>query len=365
MPRQEVYNKTTGRFNTVPRAVLNGLFDNPSAFELPDGYGLNLQTRRLSLVTTLGRKLKKAEVEPNRVYAPGFVVLPRSRRLAVATPENQQLARRQRMAIPESPEFEAMMRELAERTAHDEVYTRTHQAPRVGNIRDFRGVAAVYEFTTARAYRNIRERTVAEKHSDLLHFGREVCSSVLELLMQRLHDSGPFKLTLGVRVTMVRLSGDDYIPSQSSFVSSSVKDGLPILSTNDLFTAFTSKYAVLVEMVEAFERNGSCWTLDSIDIFEVKIINYVPFRGASYVPLPEWLARKKCCVNVRNTDNRCFEYAVLSALHYDSKQNPDRVSCYDKHKGELTFDGIEFPVSQTSYERFEQLNQHRNQCLRS
>ena len=36
--------------------------------------------------------------------------------------------------------------------------------------------------------------------------------------------------------------------------------------------------------------------------------------GAAFAPLPKFLANKKAIVNVRNSNNRCFGYAVLSAL---------------------------------------------------
>lgn len=43
------------------------------------------------------------------------------------------------------------------------------------------------------------------------------------------------------------------------------------------------------------------------------IIKYNPI-GAAYAKLPSFLAKKKAIINVRNHDNRCFGYAVLSAI---------------------------------------------------
>ena len=35
----------------------------------------------------------------------------------------------------------------------------------------------------------------------------------------------------------------------------------------------------------------------------------------SYVPLPDVLASKKAIINVQNKKNKCFLWAILSALH--------------------------------------------------
>ena len=46
---------------------------------------------------------------------------------------------------------------------------------------------------------------------------------------------------------------------------------------------------------------------------QLLILKYNPI-GSGYVPLPKFIADKKACVNVHNFDNRCFGYAVLSAI---------------------------------------------------
>ena len=49
-------------------------------------------------------------------------------------------------------------------------------------------------------------------------------------------------------------------------------------------------------------------------------------RGSSYLPLPDWLARKKAIINLQNDDEECFKWAVIAALRWtDIKFNPERV----------------------------------------
>ena len=40
-------------------------------------------------------------------------------------------------------------------------------------------------------------------------------------------------------------------------------------------------------------------------------------RGSSYLPLPDWLARKKVIINPKNEDQECFKWAVIAALRWE------------------------------------------------
>ena len=47
-------------------------------------------------------------------------------------------------------------------------------------------------------------------------------------------------------------------------------------------------------------------------------------RGSSYLPLPDWLARKKAIINPQNDDEECFKWAVIAALEWSNiKFNPE------------------------------------------
>ena len=52
---------------------------------------------------------------------------------------------------------------------------------------------------------------------------------------------------------------------------------------------------------------------------------YTPLRSSSYIDLPEKIKNKKICNNVKNNDNKCFMWSILSALHPIDKKHPDRV----------------------------------------
>ena len=81
--------------------------------------------------------------------------------------------------------------------------------------------------------------------------------------------------------------------------------------------------------------------------------DYEPLAaGSSFKPLPPFLKNKHAIINVHNRDNRCFGYAVLSAL-YDGRlpnafQNSHKyvaanytAEMFQRHQ----LDGLDYPVT--------------------
>ena len=66
-------------------------------------------------------------------------------------------------------------------------------------------------------------------------------------------------------------------------------------------------------------------------------------RGSSYLPLPDWLARKKAIVNPHNDDEECFKWSVITAERVGMK-DPQRVSNLRKFMDNYDWSGLEFPV---------------------
>ena len=64
---------------------------------------------------------------------------------------------------------------------------------------------------------------------------------------------------------------------------------------------------------------------------------------APSVKLPEYIARKKCVVNVKNTDNRFFGYRILASrvIH---RGTPNRHGDYDDQFEPNTLQRIHNPV---------------------
>jgi len=91
--------------------------------------------------------------------------------------------------------------------------------------------------------------------------------------------------------------------------------------------------------VDAFNARGSNFVIDHVRDFTIVVSQYRPLAGSTYIPTPPSVERKKAIINVKNSDNRRFEIAILSRL-YPAKSHLNNVCSYSKHMNSLNFDGI-------------------------
>ena len=81
-------------------------------------------------------------------------------------------------------------------------------------------------------------------------------------------------------------------------------------------------------------------------------------RGSSYIPLPDWLAKKKAIINPKNLDNKCFKWAVIAGLKWEEiGTNPERISKLRKYENEFDCSEITYPVSIKNISKFETRNE--------
>ena len=78
-------------------------------------------------------------------------------------------------------------------------------------------------------------------------------------------------------------------------------------------------------------------------------------RVSSYLPLPDWLVRKKAVINPQNGDEECFKWAVITAENVGMK-DPQRVSNLRKFTDNYDWSGLKFPVSTKNVGVFETNN---------
>ena len=101
--------------------------------------------------------------------------------------------------------------------------------------------------------------------------------------------------------------------------------------------------------------NGGGWYFKEVLHLEIHTADYYPMRGSSYIPLPDWIMRKKAIVNIQNTDEKCFLWCVLRYLHPKDK-NDTRLTDLKKYENTINSKGIKFPVKIKDISKFEKLN---------
>jgi len=83
------------------------------------------------------------------------------------------------------------------------------------------------------------------------------------------------------------------------------------------------------EKLEKFTNESSSFTIVKFIYFEMRVVEFTPLThriGHGKMVLPSILKNKKAVINVENSDNKCFVYAILSVLYYKPTENMHRMS---------------------------------------
>ena len=131
----------------------------------------------------------------------------------------------------------------------------------------------------------------------------------------------------------------------------------PIRSEEDIETYIDKQIQYFIIRISQFEARDSGWIYQNISKVDMRLRKWSPSTGSSYLPLPQQIQSTRAYVNVRNTDNLCFKYAILSALH-PASQHTERVSKYKEYLDTLNWDGLDFPLSvdKAKFQHFEAKN---------
>ena len=97
------------------------------------------------------------------------------------------------------------------------------------------------------------------------------------------------------------------------------------------------------------------WRIKFVEKIFLNTAAYHPIRGGSYIKTPVSIEGKHAIINVKNEDDKCFMWAVLSALH-PVDVHAERVTNYEQYENELDFTGISFPMSIDDIPKFEKIN---------
>jgi len=166
---------------------------------------------------------------------------------------------------------------------------------------------------------------------------------ILNKLRERPSDKN---LQVSVRILYDKIKDDTDIIYKQIFSS----DYAVILRTAKNITDFVNEFIetltnhIVEQESGASNMNFKCFTGLQIQ-FTYKKLSKV----GSYIKLPKVLADKKCCVNIKNTDDKCIKYCFLAFKHYEDvgkKENKNSTKGYVKWDKEfIELDKIEYPIN--------------------
>lgn len=177
---------------------------------------------------------------------------------------------------------------------------------------------------------------------------------VLETSIKKALDSNPLnrKLFLDVHLEYAKLSGEVLKPEVKAYLRTKTRTVTQGDNFREVAVFLCDK---IWERHQNFisERSGLVVYLVHWAKLSTGMLN--PLRGSSYVELPQKVRNKRAVINVKNTDNRCFGYALLACKYAQRayKDRPNEAKQYDKFFADEGLDQITYPVEVTQLENVE------------
>ena len=116
-------------------------------------------------------------------------------------------------------------------------------------------------------------------------------------------------------------------------------------------------FAMIEHMYQQIENpalRDSKFVFDGVIHMDIDFHRLNLTRGSSYMPLPDWLARKGAIINPKNSDMECFKWAVIAAMKWkDIDNHPERISKLRKYEDDFDWSKVKFPALFRDIKRFE------------
>ena len=187
----------------------------------------------------------------------------------------------------------------------------------------------------------------------------------LELIKPYLYDlinvykaKGEWKLQLSVEISFVSQkpgSDEDRIMYTRSTPEEFMIGSETEEVTEKLFMSILQKYQDNLQN----KMKGSNFIFKGINYLYYDLNRITISKCGPYIESPKWLKDKKCVVNQKNNDNKCFQYAATLALNFNNIDgNPQRTSKIKPFINNYKWNDINFPVTKKDWNKFEVNNKN-------
>ena len=133
---------------------------------------------------------------------------------------------------------------------------------------------------------------------------------------------------------------------------------LAVYNLSDMGEIASAMIEHMQQQIENPALRDSKFVFDGIIRMDIDFHRLNLTRGSSYVPLPDWLAKKGAIINPKNSDMECFKWAVIAAMKWkDIGDHPEQISKLRRYEDDFNWDGIKFPASTRDIKRFDSRNE--------
>ena len=107
------------------------------------------------------------------------------------------------------------------------------------------------------------------------------------------------------------------------------------------------------------KMKGSDFIFNGVNYLYYDLNKITISKGGSYIESPKWLKDKKCTINQKNTDNKCFQYATTLALNFNNiDKHHERISKIKPFINNYNWTDINFPAAIKDWNKFEVNNKN-------
>ena len=132
---------------------------------------------------------------------------------------------------------------------------------------------------------------------------------------------------------------------------------IPVYMLNDIDSIVQSMISHMAQQLENPALRDSKFAFDNIMYADIRIHTLNLTRGSSYIPLPDWLSKKKAIINPKNVDMKCFKWAVIAGLKWEEIDRDHQcVSKLRRYENEIDWSGMSYPVSTSDISKSETRN---------
>ena len=128
---------------------------------------------------------------------------------------------------------------------------------------------------------------------------------------------------------------------------------MTVYNLNDKNEIVNAMIEHMAQQVENPALRNSKFVFDKVLYMDIDFHRLNLTRGSSYVPLPDWLLKKKATINPKNSDMECFRWAMIAAMKWEEiNDHPERVSKLKKYEEEFDWSDLEFSVCLRDINKF-------------
>jgi len=177
-------------------------------------------------------------------------------------------------------------------------------------------------------------------------------NQVWPLIFEKLHavNDGQHKVSFTLHFKAEKVNGGGETEQFTFFICKSANMVTDVHKINI--------YDYYEEKLAKFCNESSKFIVTVFIYIEMRVVTFTPIThrvGHGSMALPQKLTNKKAVINVQNSDDKCFMYAILSVLHYIPSGIINRTSYYVDKMDDINVKDITFPFTIGQLNKF-----HRN-----